>query len=281
MGRFSNILLAADFDRTLTDRQSVIPQANLDAILAFEREGGAFTVATGRSVPMFRAKHPQIPTNAPLVLYNGAAIYDYEKEEMTGAVPMARGRELLNDVTERFPALWAEVQGVDCHYLIGDCPMRREFYRSNDAPARQATVDEVPEQILKIALFGTFYDTSVRQFFEYTPEEKAYFDEAITYLEQTYGSDLVVDRAAARIIDLQAKSVSKGAAARALADRLGRDILVCAGDALNDVSMLRAADLAYVPSDCEPSLLTMGFAAVCSCDEGAIAGVVERLREFF
>lgn len=278
MGRFSNCLLAADFDRTLTNRVSEIPQANLDAILEFEREGGLFTVATGRSVPMFRAKHALIPSNAPLVLYNGAAFYDYGTETLSGAIPMPRGRELLLDMAARFPGLWAEVQGVDCHYLIGDCPMREAFYASNHAAARQASIDELPDRILKIALFGTFYDESVRQFFEATEAERAEFDAAIAHLQQTYGADLVVDRAAPRIIDLQAKAVSKGTAVRRLANQLGRSLLVCAGDAPNDISMLDEADRAFVPCDCEPSLLGRGYEVVCSCDEGTIAGVLKQLK---
>lgn len=278
MGRFDDCLFAADFDRTLTNRVSEIPQANLDAILEFEREGGLFTVATGRSVPMFRARHGLIPTNAPLVLYNGAAFYDYESETLSGAVPMPRGTELLRDLAARFPKLWAEVQGVDCHYLIGDCPMRAAFYRANDAAARQATLGELPGTILKIALFGEFYDETVRQFFTGTPEELAYFESAVAYIETNYGKDLVVDRAASRIIDVQARCVSKGAAVRRLAERLGRSRLICAGDARNDLSMLDEADRAFVPSDCEPSLLKRGYEVVCSCEEGTIAGVLKQLR---
>lgn len=278
MGRFDDCLLAADFDRTLTNRASEVPQANLDAILEFEREGGLFTVATGRSVPMFRARHPLIPTNAPLVLYNGAAFYDYERETLSGAIPMPRGKEVLRDMAAHFPMLWAEVQGVDCHYLIGDCPMREAFYRANDAAAEQATVEELPETILKIALFGTFYDDTVRQFFTGTPEELAYFEAAIAYIKENYGGELVVDRAAARIIDLQAKSVSKGAAVRRLANSLDRKRLICAGDAPNDLSMLDEADRAFVPSDCEPSLLKRGYEVVCSCEEGTIAGVLKQLK---
>ena len=32
MGKFSSIMIASDFDRTLTDPQDQIPQSNLDAI---------------------------------------------------------------------------------------------------------------------------------------------------------------------------------------------------------------------------------------------------------
>ena len=281
MGRFSKLLLAVDFDRTLTDRFSRIPQRNLDAIRAFEQEGGAFTVATGRSVPMFQARQASIPTNAPLVLYNGGAFYDYETKTLTDAVWMPRGRELLLDMQERFPMLLAEVQGTDYHYLLGECPLREAFYRSNEAPARAATMDELPERFMKVALFGSFRDETVRQFFEASAEEAALFEQAVDYLNETYGEDLVVDRSALRIIDLQARSVSKGKTVRRLADKLGRPVLVCAGDAPNDQSMLELADLAFVPGDGHESLKSREFRVVCPCDDGAVADAIEALFKLF
>ena len=54
MGIFSDILLTVDFDRTLTAPDSTIPERNLEAIRYFIENGGAFTVNTGRSLPMTR-----------------------------------------------------------------------------------------------------------------------------------------------------------------------------------------------------------------------------------
>lgn len=39
MGKFDDILLVSDFDRTLTNKEDGIPQANLEAIADFMREG--------------------------------------------------------------------------------------------------------------------------------------------------------------------------------------------------------------------------------------------------
>ena len=281
MGRFSHILFASDYDRTLTDQRSQIPQANLDAILEFEREGGAFTMATGRSVPMYQDCHARIPTNAPLVLYNGAAFYEYETDTLTPLAWLPDGKTLLSDMAARFPKLWAEVQGIDYHYVLGDCPMRMAFYRSNRCPAKQVPMEGLPAQFLKCAFYGDFFDDTVRQFFEAEPEELRYLNEAYDYLRSTYGDVLAVDRAALRIIDVQARSVSKGAAVRALAKQLGRTLVVCAGDAPNDLSMLDTADLAFVPNDCAPSLLGRGYHVVRSCNEGAIAGAVAELERMF
>ena len=82
MELFSDVLLTVDYDRPLTAPDSTIPQRNLDAIRYFMENGGAFTVNTGRSVPMARAFLDRVPVNAPLLLYNGSAAYDTREEKM-------------------------------------------------------------------------------------------------------------------------------------------------------------------------------------------------------
>ena len=72
---FSDILITVDVDRTLTDTHSRIPQRNLEAIRYFTDNGGAFTVNTGRSLNTYRGQMDRVPTNAPLLLFNGAATY--------------------------------------------------------------------------------------------------------------------------------------------------------------------------------------------------------------
>ena len=273
MKDFSELLLVSDFDRTLTDRNSRIPQANLDAIADFEAKGGLFTLATGRSIPMFEAQAALVPSNAPLILYNGAAVYD--GRTLSQRVLLPDGPGLLRYLVENFPDLRVEVQGEQYHHLLGEDAMRDQFYRSNRAPSIHFTLREPPANIMKIAVYGTFYDDTVRQFFSGSTEELARLDEARARISRDW-PDVVVDRSAPRIIDIQHRSVSKGAAARALASRLGRR-LVCVGDASNDLSMLREGDLSFVPADCEEAVAKLGFTQVCPCDEGAIAGVVRAL----
>ena len=53
MALFSDILLAVDFDRTLTATDSSIPQRNIEAIEYFMAEGGKFASATGRALAAF------------------------------------------------------------------------------------------------------------------------------------------------------------------------------------------------------------------------------------
>lgn len=278
MTDFSDILLVSDYDRTLTAPDSSIPQANLDAIRYFMDRGGRFTVGTGRSAPMFRPCQARIPVNAPLILYSGAAAYDYAAETLSGAVWMPTGRELLEYLTETFPELWLEVQGVDAHYLIGEEPIREAFYRAQGVACKTVSLALAPARYHKLALFGRFRSMDVGQFYSGTPEEDARFTACCARIMRDWPM-LRADRAAMRIIDLQDRRASKGAAARALAKRLGRGTLVCAGDAMNDASMLLEADLAFSPADCDPAVTALGCCRpVRPCAEGSIAGVVEALE---
>ena len=79
MGLFSDVLLTVDYDRTLTDCNSVIPQRNLEAIRYFMDNGGSFTVNTGRSVPMAQAFRELVPVNAPLPGYFTEVLEKLEK----------------------------------------------------------------------------------------------------------------------------------------------------------------------------------------------------------
>lgn len=82
MGKFQGVLLASDFDDTLYATNGAIPKNNVDAIRYFTEEGGRFTVATGRAYPTFLPFYHLAPINAPVVLSNGSAIYDFAEDKM-------------------------------------------------------------------------------------------------------------------------------------------------------------------------------------------------------
>ena len=95
--------------------------------------------------------------------------------------------------------------------------------------------------------------------------------------EELLGRDAELFRACARILDLHAKGVSKLRSARDLQKYLGKKILVCVGDAENDLTMLEGADYAFCPSD---GIVAERFPNVCPCDEGAVADVIyEKIPE--
>lgn len=269
---FSDILLTVDYDRTLTGPDSRIPERNLEAIRYFIKHGGAFTVNTGRSVPMARPFMDIVPTNVPLLLYNGSAAYDREKEELcfVHSIPMDLW-ETMGTVLELFPDLVVEVQGIDKHYNFIPDSGWDAFCADNHCAFATAEPGQDLGPFLKFALYGRLHNSSVASLFRGTPEELARLDEAQRMIETLFADKVVTYRAAPRIIDVHAKGVSKARSALELKQRLGRSILVCVGDADNDVQMLEQADFAYVPGD---AILKDRFPNVCPCGEGAVADVI-------
>ena len=276
---FSNVLLTVDFDRTLTAPDSSIPRRNLEAIEYFMANGGTFTMNTGRSVPMsVRNIIGKVPVNAPLLLYNGSADYDGEKAQFTRFAPIAlEADRFVDDLQNRFPDLNVEIQAVDAHYLIRKDSGWEGYCENNNCAWGYGYPSQIPGPFVKVAIYGQFRENTVASMYETTPWEKALFDEAIAYLEKTYGEKVDLFRACARILDIHAKGCSKGNAARSLQKALGKKILVCVGDAQNDLTMLQQADHAFCPADGE---VADRFPNVCVCGEGAVADVIyEKIPE--
>lgn len=272
MSLFSDVLLTVDFDRTLTARDSSIPQRNLDAIRWFIDNGGAFTLNTGRSIPMCAPIGDRVPVSAPLLLYNGAAAYDTETRSFVfeHTIPGNQG-ELVREILSLLRGEILEIQAKDAHYTFSPQTAWENLYNTIGCAWGYAEPDDDLGPLLKFSICGPVRGNSVGSFYLGLPEDVARYDWLEQELNRRYGQIMDVMRPAATIIDLQVKGAHKGRAAVELKERLGRKTLVCVGDAPNDLSMLDAADYAFCPRNC----LIAGYCdEVCDCDEGAVADVI-------
>ena len=270
MGLFSDILLTADFDRTLTDPDTKIPKRNIEAIEYFIAHGGKFTVNTGRSTGTFYPYMDTIPVNAPFLLYNGSAAWENGSLTHMELIDLDVW-QTMETVHKLFPDMNLEIQGSVCHYLIDPQPEMVALCEKQGWRYCIAQWGQEVGPFLKFALWGTPDYPEVAAMFSATAAQEARFREAEQILHNLYGDKVEVFRAAPRIIDIHAKGVSKIASARHLQKVLGRKILVCVGDAENDIPMLDGADFAYCPSD---GVVAQRYETVCSCAEGAVADVI-------
>ena len=267
---FSDVLMTVDFDRTMTGPDSKIPQRNLDAVAFFMENGGSFTINTGRSVSSFHKHLGKVPVNAPILMYNGSA--RWENGVLTNIKLLDLDLwETVKTVREEFPNMNLEIQGVDYHYLIDPEPAYVAFYDALKWGYKISQTGDDLGPFLKFALAGSPRKKSVATLFESNEDELAAFDAAQAKIAQLWGDKVEIYRAAPRIIDVHAKGVSKIAAARQLQQELGKKILVCVGDAENDIPMLEGADYAYCPAD---GVVADRYETVCNCADGAIADVI-------
>ena len=271
---FSDVLLTVDYDRTLTGPDSTIPENNLEAIRYFMKNGGTFTVNTGRSIPMIQVFRDIVPVNAPLLLYNGSAAFDISTDNMLFC------HEIQDDpwavvrcCQEEFPDLTVEIQGLDAHYCFQKNPMWDAFSDRNHCARAMAEPGHKFDPFLKFSLYGEIRSDRVSDLFKGSREEFARIDRAEARLRELYGDRMEVFRSAGRILDIHAKGVSKLRSARELKEKLGKKLLVCVGDGENDIPMLDGADYAFCPAD---AVVADRYPNVCKCAEGAVAQVIYR-----
>lgn len=270
MGIFQDVLLTVDFDRTLTAPDSAIPQRNLEAIEYFMKNGGTFTVNTGRSTATFWQYLDTVPHNAPFLLYNGSAAYENGALTQCVAIDLDPW-ETMRTMAQLFPDMNLEIQGAKVHYLINPQPEMEALYENLKWRYTKASFGDDVGPFLKFSLFGKPRQPVVATFFSATEEELRRFDEAEQTIRNLYRDKVEVFRAGPRIIDVHAKGVSKINAARKLQESIGKKLLVCAGDAENDITMLDGADFAFCPAD---GVVADRYSNVCPCSEGAVADVI-------
>ena len=146
-----------------------------------------------------------------------------------------------------------------------------DFCRENGIPWAYASLEEDLGPFLKFCVYARISDVTIDHFFKGTEEEIAYMDEVENWLKENFGDKCVVTRGADLYIDVQPKGVSKGESARILKERMNRKILICIGDAENDLSMLEDADYAFCPGD---AVIKDRYRNLCDCREGAVADLI-------
>ena len=271
MVRFDGWLLAADFDNTLR-REGVggpVPEANLSAAAEFMALGGRFTLATGRDPRSFQHIRPLLALNAPAVVSNGAVILEpdtlepvhesflpLEALEELGLFLRERpglGAELHRGITVR---IWAASPGVTEHLLDMNAP--RIPFTPADGRRWNKAVLAVPGPLLG--------------------ENREAIALAKAVMDRFPGRYDAV--ASGALVDIAAAGSDKGSGVLRLAELLGieRNHVICVGDSLNDLPMLRIAAKAFCPGDAAEAVRRLpGIRAVGSC-ERCLRDVVDLLK---
>lgn len=270
MALFDDVLLTVDYDRTMTGPDSVVPQRNREAVAWFTEHGGSFTVNTGRGTNTLRSHLHDLQNNVPLLLYNGSMWYENNTLTNCKLIDLPLW-QTVTAVAEAFPEMNVEIQGIDDHYLIDPQPEFLQLYRRMGWHYTLAQTGMDTGPFIKFAIYGTAHDGTLSDMFSGSPEELARFAQLQQFITSRWGEQVDTFLAAPRILDVHAKGVSKGNAARELKERLGKKILVCVGDAENDIAMLDGADYAFCPAD---AVVAARYETVCNCADGAVADVI-------
>ena len=277
MGKFDGVLLLSDFDNTLVytedallsgGRLPPLNSANREAIHYFMAEGGIFSVATGRALPSFAPIAPTLPMNGPTILFNGAALYDFAREEYLETAFLPEDiREKLIPVEEAFPGLVCEIYHDDSTiHTLHPSELTRNHLRLTGSPAVEVrSIGEVPPPISKVL-------------FEETGQRGRDLERYIR--SQPWARDFEIVRSGKFFLEITAKGATKGAMTQKLASLLGirAENVCCVGDEANDLTMLAAAGHAFAPANAiEAVRRAPGVELLPDCREDALAALIDRL----
>lgn len=276
MGKFNGVLLASDFDNTLIYTEEALrtggpipelSEQNRKALEYFIQEGGKFAAATGRALAAFRHYVNMVPINAPCVVCNGAAIYDFAKETyLEYALLDETARQRGQEVLDRFPEVAVEAYHIDnvIHAVHPNEVTRQHEHLTRVAVTEAPTLLDVPLPLGKL-LFEA---------------DHAMLEQVQSRLiAEGWSQDYELIFSSKTLLEMTAKGANKGGMVRRLAQLLGISMehVYCAGDEANDISMLEAAKEGFAPANCIQAVRDCGATIVSNAWEHTMADIIDIL----
>ena len=268
MGKFDGLLLASDFDDTLYDLSLHIPERNLEAIRYFTGQGGRFTVATGRAHRTFAPFASLIPMNAPAVLSNGAAIYDFRADRMLeqSLLPPSAPRD-IKALMERFPSLALEVYHGEDIYVFHPNQITLAHLKKVGCGFTECPIADMPTPWVK-AMFH---------------QEREVLLPVQAALLERFGERYEAIFSNPRYLEITRKGSTKGGMVKRVARMLdiAPEHIYCVGDNQNDIPMLALSAIPFAPSNCSREVRDWGARVLCHCDDGVVGDIVDILDTLY
>lgn len=260
------IMILSDMDGTLLTTKKEISGRDMAAIRRFRELGGRFTVATGRTIQAFGQYTKLLELSDPVIMYNGAAIHDYIRDETLFTHPLeTMCREYVRDILSDMPDIGGEVLRTDGTYVFLNNDYQKLHTKICGISPIYRSLDDIESGGWLKVLFAM------------SPEDMDFFG-ALVRRKNYEGVSFV--RSSEMFWEMLPEGVSKGSALQKYRTLDGMDgfTFVAIGDFDNDLEMIRSADIGVCPSNAEDSVKAAADIVLTrSNDEGAVEELIELL----
>lgn len=270
MGKFDGVLLFTDYDDTLYNTHCAVSPENRAAIRYFIENGGYFSIATGRAHRTFtpQIEKERLTLNAPAVLSNGAAIYDYAANRylLDSGLP-GDSPKMLAELCREFPDLGFEAYHGEDIYVHNPNAVTREHLAKVGGAQILCPIPDMPTPWSKVIL----------------QQDESYLKEVQARLLSRWGDQCEAIFSNRYLLEVTAKGCDKGATVDRVAKLLGvaRSNLYCMGDNLNDIPMLALSAIPFAPANCTQAVKDWGARVLGHCDDHAVAQAIEILDSVY
>lgn len=266
MGKFDGILICTDLDDTLLTSDKKVSHENSEAIEHFKSEGGYFTFATGRVPEGARLILDFIKPNAPVISFNGAAIYDFEKDKYLWKRPLDRESIKVAELIDRtLPNCGIEV----C------CAYTNYFSKVNYHTERHKILEKFPDNYVD---YHDVTDDWIKVIF--MEDEDRLYEVRDVIAKSQWADKFEFVKTSPWYYEMLVRGSTKGSAVPQLANLLGLDPrrTIGMGDNENDMSLMTDTGIGIaVANAIEPIRLAADYVTVDN-NSHALAKVVSDLE---
>ncbi len=264
----SKVVLLSDMDGTLLNSKKEISETDKKAIEHFMSLGGKFTIATGRTIHSFHHYYDMLELKMPLIMYNGAAIYDKVNDKVLYEQPLpVDAKRITEEILGVMPHIGGEVLKTDGIYVFRNSEYEELHTKLCMVTPYYKELDEISEGDWLKVLFAM------------APEDIPF----IELFAKRMGYDTVSFVKSSDIFyEMLPLGITKGSALAQYRKLEGMEgyTFVAAGDFDNDIEMLIEADLGAAPANAEDSVKKSADLVLENTNEtGAIAELIDIIIE--
>ncbi len=270
MKKLNYRLIVSDFDGTLANSRNQVTENVINAVNAYVKCGGVFAVCTGRILPCILPRVRQMGLNGLVIASQGSQIADIATGKLikNSGFTAAEAAEICAYLEE----LGQNVQLYSESGFYSTLPEGEEHLALYESiVGLKATHTDKLLSDVALSSGQTFCKVMVMV----TPQErKELFDK----LYSRFNSKFDVTCSAKVLVEISPLGETKGGALKFIADRLNipMEKTVAIGDNLNDITMVQAAGVGVAVGNGEAELKAVADFVAPSCDEDAVAHVIEK-----
>ena len=261
-------LIATDLDDTLLDASAALTPRTRKALDAAMALGCGVTLSSGRMMEAMLPFAEKIGVNAPMLLYNGAMIYDHNTDETLFA-PRIPYETALGIVK------LAEAQGYYIQLYPGKGYYCSEIRDCTRAYARQIAVPATSVGMPMAQWLSQNPSDMQKMLIIDTPEGA---DRIQATLREAFPHGACYLKSKPHYLEIAPEGVDKGRSLAFLSAHLGLtpDEVMAFGDGQNDVPMLTYAGAGYAMANACPQALACTPRIAPPNTEDGVAQVIER-----
>ncbi len=266
--KFEGYVLVSDIDGTLVNRKWEVTPENREAIAYFQREGGKFTLATGRIAGRVKQIQRQVRVDLPVICYNGACIYHLDTGE-------THWQHLLNQtVTAIADSVLTNVSDVSIQIYAN-----HHIYLYQQNPKAVYTTFLLDEHVIRVDDYKMTPEPWAKLMFIVSADKMQQVRDCVSRSPQREQFNFV--QSAPEYYEVLHPLTSKGNALERLVamQGLSMDKIIAVGDNENDIDMVKKAGYGFMTENAEPEYQKKADFICGSCESDSIATVIEKMEK--